>query len=72
MLSRNYCEVNFKVTKILFLNKTYARNYHKLCQVPEIVIYKGGDEIHLYVQSDLPQGNMFGVSDTGRLKFYVG
>ena len=72
MLSRNYCEVNFKVTKILFLNKTNARNYHKVCQVPEIAIYKGGDEIHLYVQSNLPGGNMSGVSNTGRPKVYVG
>ena len=72
MLSRNYYEVNFKVTKKLFLNKTDARNYHKVCQVPKIVIYEGGDEIHLYVQSNLPRGNMFEVSDTGRLNFYVG
>ena len=72
MLSRNYYEVNFKVTKILFLNKIDARNYHKVCQIPEIAISEGGDEIHLYVQSNLPGGNMSGVSDTGRTKVYVG
>ena len=72
MLLRNYFEVNFKVTKILFLNKTNARNYHKVCQVPEIAIYEGGDEIHLYVQSNLPRGNMSGVSDTRWSKVYVG
>ena len=72
MLSRNYYEVNFKVTKLLFLNKTDARNYHKVCQVPEIAIYEGGDEIHLYVQSNLPVGNMSSVSDTGWPKVYVG
>ena len=72
MLSINYYEVNFKVTKILVLNKINARNYHKVGQVPKIAIYDGGDEIHLYIQSNLLGGNMSSVSDTGQPKLYVG
>ena len=72
MLSINYCEVNFKVTKTLFLNKNDARSYHKVCQLPKIAIYQGGDEIHLYVKSNIPGGNMSSVSDIGQQKVYVG
>lgn len=72
MLSRNNYEVNFKVTEILFLNKTDASNYHKVCQLPKTAIYEGGDELHLYMQSNLPRGNMYGVSDTWQPKIYVG
>ena len=43
-----------------------------MCQVPKIAIYEGGDEIHLYVQSNLLEGNMFVVSDTGWSKVDIG